>query len=190
MPQPGNVLNLVICGIVLLLNLLFGVGFCKACRARAEADPGERWWLVSVQAQKYWTMSWLSWTILYLLRVLSDTLQWSWIRPKGLLIIFSDLNSILVYMVFWGLTRGSAVDQSVYRRVTGILILCFFLFESFVVGTGCVVSEGRTPDLFLNLSSLCLAMFSMVSLGEAFWLRYRAASVRILAVVYAFSARC
>lgn len=175
----GVVLNFVVCSYVFLHGLVYAYLLRHGCQKHSVDAPLDLCFRV-------WVWSWSIWVVIYLLQMLRDEFTPSWMYTAGLLIL-SDIHSVLLVLVYFGLTRGTNVTERDLREACAIAVLVVIVGDAAlaVVEHFLAPKVGQMP--ILCKWSVSLGMFSPFLLGWGFRLRFRTNNVAIIGLVYALA---
>lgn len=141
----------------------------------------------SLLAYRCWWASWLCWALAWGILLIAALLQLDPV-PIGLRIVtlvFDNLNSVFMFLVYFVVTRGNDFDkrrtQVAFVQIAGSLFL------------GCVVLYMLARLIGLNFAyevhrtwSLCLGVFAPMLIGWACHLRYNTSLILVVGSAYGF----
>lgn len=161
--------NFLVCTCVTLSGVYWLRGF-------TQQHDGENRYVF--RSYLWWWMSWLVWAGTWALITFSS---WGTSHPRALLGL-SDLNAIILFSVYFSLTRGNEYKP--------ILALIDFVGLCAIIAFGYGVFRFLLPERFDSLQTgwgLCLSAISTLAVGRAFAYRYQTRAVLIVGFIYAFA---
>lgn len=138
-------------------------------------------------AYRCWWASWLCWVFAWGVLLLAALMGLDPV-PVGMKILtltFDNLNSVLMVLVYFVITRGNRFDRqrvkTAFLQISGSLLLgCLILYMlAQVIGIAFAYEVHRTW-------SLCLGVFSPMLIGWACYLRYNTLLVLVVGIAYGF----
>jgi 3',5'-cyclic AMP phosphodiesterase CpdA len=172
----GDFLNLGV-SVCILIGTLILLGVFRAS-VHAQGRP-----LTGVVAT--WALVWACWVVFYSLK-----LHFNWERratrdERLILSSISDLNSVLLLVMYWVLTRWA---PRTLRALAIVIVLFLLEVGPVAIGlfiTGGVLSTWTRPDVFLRGVSLTAAIIAPMMLGHGFRCRYGSKGIIFFTVAYA-----
>jgi hypothetical protein len=158
-------------------------GYLAWCRSRS-LGSGVRF---DFMAYRCWWASWLCWVFAWgiLLVTAMSGLDPLPIELRIVTLIFDNLNSVFMILVYFVITRGNDFDkrrlQTAFMQISGSLFLgCMILYlMSRATGLDFAYEVHRTW-------SLCLSVFAPMLIGWGCYLRYNTRLILIVGFAYGF----
>jgi hypothetical protein len=169
----GSLLNLIICALVVGCGLYWFLSLKHKWRGA---------YRFIYRGYVYWWTSWAVWLIAWSLITFGMPPGHEWLN-NFLSLVASDLNGILIILVYFSLTRGNEFGSSAALRRGGLIVLALAAYY----GALYVLFE---RDIALQLHerwSLCIGVVSQILLGWAIALRFNAKAALIFGYVYGFA---
>lgn len=142
------------------------------------------------RAYAYWWWSWLVWVIAWYL-LLHKQLFFTESKDKFIpfidisILVFDNLNSIFLIIVYFIITRG----QDLNARQAKILTLQITLSLASIYSVFYLTFQS-IPELAYEIHrtcSMCIAVFTPILVGWAFYLRFKTPLVLMIGCMYGFS---
>ena len=97
MAHIGDVVNLVVCGAVFLVNLVFGGKLAERLAEETKYQPEIEGWEVFRWSFSCWTYSWLFWFGIYAARLCASTVVIPDTYASPVILLLCDLNSAYLF---------------------------------------------------------------------------------------------
>lgn len=167
--------------IIVLIVSLYGIYWLFNRSRVAELEFRRR-------AYRYWWCSWAAWTVVWYLLYRKSTYpnQNDFIPSLDIpVLIFDNLNSIFLLVVYIVITRG----REVTARQAGTLVVCIILSIGILYGSVYFIFNYFyvVPKFAYEIHrsfSMCIAVFTPILVGWAFNLRFKTSVVLVIGCLY------